>query len=429
MSRRPEIGSIQLYPKRALHKSDKNGFVLKFYCPIRRVRIRKNCGTRERREARKVLLECRERLLNGEYLRSGGAITQMQANLLVLIPSKAIQLITQDDKGLTWEECYERYKHHRATRSREKSLEHALSRIAIIERIYRKHANVPDSQPLYVKEVMKLDQLEFIQDQLLAGDECRYDQRSPNTVNSTMAAFMAFVRFCHKHEWIEKVPNLEKLETVDVMKGRPVTGEEFERMLAATTSVVGPENTDLWKFALSILWESGFRISELVDFSWDDEQRIHPVWPNQKEQHPYLVIPPTQKNGRYQEIPMLPGLQELLENVPHVDRKEFVVNLKLQKLKDDRLSLDCVSRTIAEIGKVAGVVVVKENKARGIREKFASAHDLRRGCAYRLINSGVSAETLKVVMRHMDFNTTQKHYGAIRSAQAASKEVREKLNS
>ena len=75
MSRRPEIGNIQLYPCRPLRRSERNGYVLKFYCPIRCQRIRKNCGTRDQREARRILRECRERLLNGQYVASNGAIT------------------------------------------------------------------------------------------------------------------------------------------------------------------------------------------------------------------------------------------------------------------------------------------------------------------------------------------------------------------
>ncbi|MCA9147490.1 MAG: site-specific integrase, partial [Planctomycetales bacterium] len=59
-------------------------------------------------------------------------------------------------------------------------------------------------------------------------------------------------------------------------------------------------------------------------------------------------------------------------------------------------------------------------------KKFASAHDIRRGFAERLINQGVSAETLKVVMRHSDFATTEKHYGALRSAQSAAAEISKK---
>ena len=61
------------------------------------------------------------------------------------------------------------------------------------------------------------------------------------------------------------------------------------------------------------------------------------------------------------------------------------------------------------------------------KEKFASAHDIRRGVAQRLINLGVSAETLKVVMRHQNFATTERHYGAIRSAQTAAAELAAKL--
>ncbi|PNY38673.1 hypothetical protein C2E31_01790 [Rhodopirellula baltica] len=93
----------------------------------------------------------------------------------------------------------------------------------------------------------------------------------------------------------------------------------------------------------------------------------------------------------------------------------------------DRLTKECVGRTIAAIGEEAGIVVRQEDERTGTRTKFASAHDIRRGCAQRLINAGVSAETLKVVMRHADFATTEKYYGAMRSAQAAASEVRQKL--
>jgi integrase len=79
------------------------------------------------------------------------------------------------------------------------------------------------------------------------------------------------------------------------------------------------------------------------------------------------------------------------------------------------------------IGEEANVVVQEDDARTGHRQKFASAHDLRRGCAQRLINLGVSAETLKLIMRHSSFSTTEKHYGALRSAQSAATEVAEKL--
>jgi len=294
------------------------------------------------------------------------------------------------------------------------------------------------------------------------------------------------------------------------MRGRPITGEEFERMPQAVPKVVGEGPANRWRFALRTLWETGFRIADLLDFSWDDIERIHPAWPRRPGQHPTLVIPPTQKNGRNEEIPLLPGLQALLDPVPERQRTGFVVNLppaefefksqpkkwfkprledlsdlirsysnsaiaracgvsdvtvqawlkrhglvragkidrygcelpeavveqlraqavrnKHQRLpKQGRLTRECVSRVIAQIGKTAKVVVRPANKEAGRRTKYASAHDLRRSCAERLINAGVSAESLMVIMQHRDFATTRKFYGATRAAQSAATEVHQKL--
>jgi len=94
-----------------------------------------------------------------------------------------------------------------------------------------------------------------------------------------------------------------------------------------------------------------------------------------------------------------------------------------------RLTKEHVGRTISRIGEAAGIIVQQEDPESGRRLKYASAHDLRRGCAQRLINAGVSAETLKLVMRHRDFATTEKFYGATRAAQSAAAEIHEKLAS
>jgi integrase len=116
---------------------------------------------------------------------------------------------------------------------------------------------------------------------------------------------------------------------------------------------------------------------------------------------------------------MLPGLTDLLASVPEDLRSGWVVNpLPVEKdgrtgrSPGDRLTKERVGRVIAMIGRKAGIVVQRADEETGRRVKYASAHDLRRGCAQRLINAGVSAETLKVLMRHNDFATTEKHYEA-----------------
>ena len=200
--------------------------------------------------------------------------------------------------------------------------------IQIAERVFETSREERElSEGLPVSECMTLDMMEYLQDRLLAGDESYLDQRSPNTVNSMVASVMAFVRFCKRHGWISEVPPLEKLPVDDVMKGRPISGEEFERMLAATSAVVGNEAADSWKFALRILWESGFRIGDLMDFHWEDDRHIYPVWPTRRGGHATIVIPSSQKNGKTEEIPMLPGLRELLDCVPRSEQTGWVVNV------------------------------------------------------------------------------------------------------
>lgn len=443
MPRQPEIGNVQLYPNRPLRTSDKNGFVLKFYCPLRCTRIRKNCGTRDRREARKIQRECQERLLNGEYQASDGAITATQVVAKPVRPSVPESLAP--DRGKTWDECFERYRQHRSSRVRERSLVDLVSRLQLTEKILQGYFEDQQGESvLYIRECCTLALLEYLQERFLAGDECRYDRRSAHTVNSMLGAVMAFVRYCHAHDWIDKVPRLPKLEADDKMKGRPITTEEFQQLLAAAPAVVGEGVADSWQFTLRVLWESGFRIGDVMDFSWDDDRHIHPVWPSRPGEHPTLVVPSTQKNGEHQIIPMLPGLQELLLSVPEEERTGWVVNprpveyrlqlsgartsLRTASRDIERLTKERVSRLMAQIGSRAGVVVQQADARRGTRVKYASAHDLRRGCALRLINAGVSAETLMVVMRHADFATTQKFYGAMRSAQSAAAEVQEKLS-
>jgi integrase len=426
---------------------------------------------------------------------------------------KAILTQPSQPSAETWLDCYDRYRDFKQNRVRDNSLGHALSRIGIAERILedrRQDQGLPEGGP--VADYMTLDGLEYLQDRLLAGDESRFDSRAPTTVNTMVGAVMTFVRYCHAHGWISDVPRVQKLDVDDVMKGRPISQAEFDAMVEAVPEIVGQRSAPSWVSTLKVLWESAFRVGDVMSFSWDDQRRIHPIWPNGGNQRPTLMIPSTQKNGKAQEIPMLPGLRDLLEEVPETDRYGWVVNpqpidyqvrsredwfrpppsdlselagqygnsaiaracgvtetavrkwlaqdsvgipsamsrstrdipmksvpelrqraeqhrAQMQIASCRRLTKEHVGRVISRIGTEAGIVVQQEDPETGRRLKYASAHDIRRGCAKRLINAGISAETLKVIMRHHDFATTEKFYGATRAAQSAAAEVYDKLES
>jgi len=365
--------------------------------------------------------------------------------------------------------------------------------------MHRRVAGLSEGFPIV--DVMTTEMLEFLQLRLLAGDAGRCDVRAPTSVNSFMASVMAFVRFCVSRGWLTAVPHVEKFSVDEVMKGRPISQDEFERMIAATSKVVGKETVASWEFVLRVIWESGFRVGDVMDFHWHDERHIRPVW-GQNGQYDVLVVPSSQKNGRVQEIPLLSGLKAVLGTIPMDRRQNWVVNpaptdsqprksdnwfrptdedlaemvqrfsnseiarkcgvsdtsvrkwmsvaglirrstsaIKRNRISDvellafrkrassepirinGRMTVERVGRVISDIGREAGIVVREADQRTGQKLKYASAHDLRRGFAVRLINAGVSAETLKMVMRHESFATTERYYGAVRSAQVAGKEI------
>jgi hypothetical protein len=67
--------------------------------------------------------------------------------------------------------------------------------------------------------------------------------------------------------------------------------------------------------------------------------------------------------------------------------------LSVKAITGGRPTADHVSKVIAEIGRQAGIVVKSPRAGEKTATKYASAHDLRRGVAFQMVNAGVSAET------------------------------------
>ncbi|MAV33844.1 MAG: hypothetical protein CMJ59_00165 [Planctomycetaceae bacterium] len=60
--------------------------------------------------------------------------------------------------------------------------------------------------------------------------------------------------------------------------------------------------------------------------------------------------------------------------------------------------------------RAAGVIVDEGDPRTGRGVKYASAPDLRRTFAVRLKRSGMPPDLIQQLMRHADFQTTQKYY-------------------
>ena len=103
------------------------------------------------------------------------------------------------------------------------------------------------------------------------------------------------------------------------MKGRPVTLEEFERMLKKIPSVVGPAAAPSWAHYLRGLWVSGLRLSESLELWWDRDDRRVPTFP--AKGRPMLRIPAELEKGHAdRRLPMAPEFALFLLETPEAAR-------------------------------------------------------------------------------------------------------------
>ncbi len=182
-------------------------------------------------------------------------------------------------------------------------------------------------------------------------------------------------------------------------------------VLACVPQVVGAEATDSWTYLLRGLWESALRLGELLHMSWDLPNSIQPRWT--AGSFPTLEIPAAlQKNDTDDSIPLLPGFERLLQETPVAHRTGWVFSPHYVRgySATSRPTVAWVGKIVSKIGQAAQVSVAGANDRTGYPEKFASAHDLRRSCAQRLLKAGVPPLTIARVMRHESWETTQKYY-------------------
>lgn len=243
-----------------------------------------------------------------------------------------------------------------------------------------------------------------------------------------MRAILAVINWAVRKKWLPVAPTVEivRVSKLRHAKGRPLCGEEFDKLLAKVEGEVGAAAKDSWIYLLRGLVESGLRREELMSMHWTDHNYLKPVW--RKGSLPVVAIPAEmQKNYTEESIPMLPGLESLLLETPEQQRFGFCFNpLSLQvklgrKVRSPRPSAHWVGKIISRIGKAAGVQV---NDKTG---KCASAQDLRRTTAQDLFDAEIPDHDVTTVMRHSSIETTRRYY-ATGNVQKSGGRLRAKLS-
>jgi len=228
--------------------------------------------------------------------------------------------------------------------------------------------------------------------------------RAEDTIAGNLAHLKAALRWAATMGMVHDVPKIvmpRRAKGNKAMKGRPLVGEEFERMQSVAPLVVGTSAADSWDHLLRGLWWSGLRLEESLNLSWDipDTIRI-----DTSGRFVMLRINAANEKGNRDRLyPVSPEFADMVLAVHESDRTGHFFQ-PLGK-RGGVLKYHAVCKVICAIGERANVVVDSD----GGKTKFASAQDLRRSFGFRWSERVMPAQ-LKELMRHEDISTTMKYY-------------------
>lgn len=229
-------------------------------------------------------------------------------------------------------------------------------------------------------------------DELDESGRVTHRHRSEATIATHLRTLRAALAWAKQKGMIGYVPDMPKIRRKAgsrVTKGRPVSPQEFHRMLRSIRVVV--KDWRPWFRLLCGLWLSGLRIGEAMQLRWKAgrfpsvDLNSEPGW---------LLIPADfDKGHRDRRIPLTPDFADWLRR--HQNKGEFVLSPGCDDNK--------ATKVISAIGAAANVVT---DPASG---RTATAHDLRRAFAQRW-SSEVSTIDLQRMMRHGSIETTKSYY-------------------
>jgi len=215
-------------------------------------------------------------------------------------------------------------------------------------------------QPMKLRD-LTAERLSYYQSAL------RRQGRAEDTIAGHLAHLRSALQWAVRIGMLSQLPAITKprrAKGASAMKGRPITTEEFERMLAETEDVVGVSATESWKHYLAGLWLSGLRFSESMELSWDDGGKL---CIDLSDEFPMLRIPAELEQGHKDRLlPIVPGFAEFLLAIPEEERHGYVFN-PLSLDGKARLKRDRVMRRTCEIGEKANVKVSSDAQGKKVK--------------------------------------------------------------
>lgn len=335
--------SVRVY---VVHQKGRN-LVLRYTDPETGEVIARTSGTTNRAEAEKKATLLEKQINDGKFVK--GSIT-------------------------SWENFRKRYEEEHVSGLKDSTKQ----KIKTTLNAFEKYANPNRINGVTISVVQK-----FLSD-------LRKKQMPESTIAGYLRHLKGALNWAYEVEMLPQKLRFRKIQrdrkfAGTPMKGRPLTEEEFQRMLDLAPS-------EQYRFYLRGLWLSGLRLEESLDFWWDREDRMH-VYDGMLR-----IFAEDEKGMRDRFHPITPDFAELLESVPKSERTGLVF-----KLADPQPCVFTVSKVISSIGTRAGILVNARDR------KYASAQDLRRSFGERWAMR-VEAAILMQLMRHENITTTLRYY-------------------
>ena len=227
------------------------------------------------------------------------------------------------------------------------------------------------------------------------------EELAGNSVATYVRTIRAAIGWAYDMDLVTELPRLrirKGLKRKSGMRSRPITGEEFDRIIAAAESE-RPNDYIVWQDFLRGLWHSSLRVDELRRLSWDSRSELSI---DESGQYPMIrMFAEGHKSGRDCFQPITPEFWELISKTGR-SRSGYVFPLPARK--GDQMTAKRVIRVISDIGKAAGVIT---DPTTG---KTATSHDIGRRAALTRLSKVLTMSQTQQWARHSDPRTTSQFY-------------------
>jgi len=222
----------------------------------------------------------------------------------------------------------------------------------------------------------------------------RERKSSPCTRNHRLAALHAFFRYVQSEE-LDRMLQCQKILSIPLRRhARPtvtyLSKEELAQILAQPDLRAPAGRRDA--VLLSILYDTGARVQELIDLSVGDVR----------------LDPPAQlrllgKGRKMRAVPLMQNTAQLLRghiHEKHFDRPEQFDKPLFQNARNQRLSRSGIRYILQKY-------LVRARTTCPSLNRRVSPHTLRHAKGMHLLQSGISLDMIRDFLGHVDVKTTQ----------------------